>query len=478
MHRRIAPILMLMSILTGSFPATPAYAQQVTLDPGFDPNHVLEDDDIFDVNAMSFDRMVQFLRSKGILATYRTVDTDGVPKTVPEIIWRVATTYKINPKYLLALIQKEQSLVEDPDPAQKQFDWATGYGVCDSCSKDDPSIQEFKGFASQIEWAAKQFREKYLLQILGNGRTRAGKAQGIAMPVDGMTVIPANNATAMLYSYTPHVSGNQNLWRIWRRWFSLKYPDGTVVKASGSGKAYMIHLGQKRAFASQAVLLSLVDPGKIVTVSDTELSSYPDGTKIQFPKFALLRDPEKRIWLLTSDGRRLIQDMKAFHKFSFNEDEIDDVQDADLAEYPITDPITMKTEFPQGVVLQDKSTKTYWYVENNERRRIPNKIFLALYFQGRNIKSVSSKTIAKYVEGDMYRLQNGELVRGKTKSSVFVVEDGLLRPIPSASAFEAFGWKWTNVVTVPDDVMSAYTVGAPMMPETVQPSTTLATTNI
>jgi len=454
-----------------------AQAQILQFDDGFNPNRVLEDSDIFDVNGMGYDRIVDFLRSKGTLATYRTKDIDGVIKTVPEIIWRVAHSYKINPKYLMALIQKEQSLVEDPNPTQKKFDWATGYGVCDTCSKDDPSIQDFKGFASQVEWAAKQHREKYLMQLLGNGQTRAGKAPGKAMAVDGLTVTPANNATAMLYSYTPHINGNLNLWHIWRRWFSLQFPDGTVARGKSSGKTYLIRRGEKRAFSSHAVMESLIDPAKVVVVSDTELAAYPNGKAIEFPKFALLRDTTKRIWLLTGESRRLITDVKTFKKFGFNEDEVIDIDsDSELNDYPIGEAITTKTEFPQGVVLQnktDKTDKTYWYVEGTSKQRIPDKVFLTLYFQRRSIKSATAQKLATYTTGDVYKLHSGELVRSKSSPSVYVVENTLLRPIPNAEIFSSLGWQWKNVVTVPDSVISGYTVGTPVLAQPLQRTSSL-----
>lgn len=447
--------------------AAPAAAKTLALDPGFDPNRILEDEDIFDVNGMGYDRMVVFLKAKGTLAGYRTPDIDGVPKTAPEIIWRVATSYKMNPKYLLALIQKEQSLVEDPAPSQRQFDWAAGYGVCDSCSKDDPAIQDFKGFAAQLEWAAKQHREKYLLQILGNGQTRAGKAPGKAISIDGRTVTPVNNATAMLYSYTPHLHGNLNLWRIWRRWFSVRFPEGAVVRGAPSGKAYLIRLGQKRAFASRYVLESMVDPAKVVETSDTELAAYPDGPSIQFPKFALLQDSQERIWLLTGEGRRQIMDMATFRKFGFNEDEITEVEDTDLTDYPILKAIDAKTEFPQGKVLQDKAAKTLWYVDDGQKHLLPDKVFLKLYFRGRIIKQVTAKTLEKYQTGEPYRFQDAELVRGAKDPAVYVVQDKTLRPIPSAEVFEELGWKWANVVTVPDKLLADYPKGEPFALETL-----------
>lgn len=442
---------------------------QQALDPGFDPNRILEDEDIFDVNGMSYDRLVRFLRSKGTLADYKTVDIDGVPKTAAEIIWRVANSYKINPKYLLAVLQKEQSLVEDSEPSQRQFDWAMGYGVCDSCSKDDPAIQDYKGFASQLEWAAKQHREKYLLQILSTGSTKAGKAPGKAIMIDGELVTPQNNATAMLYAYTPHTHGNLNLWRIWRRWFSLNYPDGTVVVGKNSGKAYLIRLGQKRAFASRSVMESMFDSSKAVTVSDTELAAYPDGPDLRYPKFALLRETNGKIWLLDEDGRRQIADMKTFRKFGFNEDEIIALEPGEsLDEYPIGETINSATEFPQGALFKEQETNSLWYVEAGTKRQIPHVAFLKLYFPGMNIKASTAKKLAAYKTGEPYRFRDGELVRGVKKPAVYVVENGVLRPIPSADVFETMGWSWKNVVVVADDVISSYTIGDPVGIDTVK----------
>lgn len=477
--RPLAARISSLALILALFPSfgIPMARAQEAIDAGFDPNRILEDEDIFDVNGMSFDRLVRFLRSKGTLADYRTVDIDGIPKTAAEIIWRVSNSYKINPKYLLAVLQKEQSLVEDPEPTQRQFDWAMGYGVCDSCSKNDPAIQDYKGFASQLEWAAKQHREKYLLQILSTGSTRAGKAPGKSMIIDGQVVIPENNATAMLYAYTPHTHGNLNLWRIWRRWFSLSYPDGTVVKGKNSGKAYLIRLGQKRAFTSRAVLESMVDPEKIVIVSDTELAAYPDGPEIRFPKFALLREASGKIWLLDEDGRRQISDMKTFRKFGFNEDEIIDLDaDEDLTEYPIGESITSKTEFPQGALFKEKETNTLWYVEGKTKRQVPHVAFLKLYFSGMTVKASTTKKLAAYTAGEPYRFRDGELVRGVKKASVYVVENGVLRPIPSAEIFETLGWKWKNVVTVADSVISSYTVGDPIDLLTVPRLPTTSTT--
>lgn len=452
--------------------APPARAQTVALDPGFDPNFILTDDDIFNAAALPFDRLVNFLRSKGTLADVRIADTDGTQKTAAEIIWRVSQSYKINQKYLLALLQKEQSLVEDPDPSPGQFDWATGYGVCDSCSKDDPSIQEFRGFASQLEWAAKQHREKYLFQLLSRGLTIGGQGPGKTVAIDGVSVTPVNDATAMLYSYTPHIRGNLNLWRIWRRWFSVTYPDGTLVRGAPSGEIFLIRFGEKRPFASVAVASSRADITKAVAAADTDLAAYPDGPAIKFSPYSLLRDPAGRIFLLTTDAKRHIANMEAFRKFGFNEEEIQDVPLADLTAYPDGPKITTDTAFPQGVLMKTASAPGVWYVEDGKKHALQDAVYLKLYFRGRRIRIVAQKTLDAVETADPYRLQDGELVKAESSAAVYVVENGFLRPIPSADAFESVGWNWHNVVTVRDRVIAAHELGTPF--EIQRPAAALA----
>jgi hypothetical protein len=463
--RGIALTALFLTLILGAQPLLAQSPVDLTSYPDFNPNFILSDDDIFDATSLTFDQMASFLRSKGRLTNYRLKDTDGVEKTAAEIIWRVAQSYKINPKYLLALLQKEQSLVEDPNPSPAQFDWATGYGICDSCSKDSPSVQEFKGFASQIEWAAKQHREKYLFQLLINGWTLSGMGKNKTSQIDGMSVTPANHATAMLFTYTPHIRGNLSLWKIWQRWFKTIYPDGTVVRAASSGKTYLIRFGEKRAFASPAVFSALtLDPNKVVTAPDVELEKYPDGKAIKFAKYSLLSDPDDKIFLLTETGKRRIVDMATFKKFGFNLDEVQTVTAEDLAEYATESDINATTTFPQGALVKVAGSPGVWYVENGRRQPLISPVFLTLYFPHWRIREVSAAQLETFPIDPPYHLHDGELVKSNVASSVYVMENGLRRPIPSATIFEQVGWQWKNIVEVSDGVLNIHALGLPFTP--------------
>lgn len=469
---------MLIGLIAGNFYFAPNSFAQVSAtgtEPGFNPNSVLTDNDMFDVYGMSYDYLKNFLKSKGVLADIILKDIDGVDKPAVDIIWRVAHSYKINPKYLLVLLQKEQSLVENSNPSENRLNWAAGYAVCDSCSKDDPDIQQFKGFANQLEWAAKQHREKYLIQLLAFGATISGKAVGKTMLIDGQYVTPANNATAMLYTYTPHLHGNYNLWKIWRRWFSLTYPNGTIVRGTPSKKTYLIRNGEKHEFASEAILLSMADPNKIVSASDTDLGAYPKGDDVRFSKYSIIKTEEENIYLITSNGKRLFSNEKVLAKFGFLEDEIIQAKEKDLSDLALLDPITEKTSFPQGALLKTAKSSTVWYVENSVKHALADEVFIKLYFPGRPIKTVAVKTMDSYKLGDPYALHDGELIRSKSEPSVYAVENKVLRPIPSAEIFETMGYKWKNVVTVPDRVIANYEKGFALSLDPALPKPILAT---
>jgi len=466
--KRLVSLTLLLLVAEGS--ASSVLAQTAsstdvfeTTQAEFNPNYVLDDKDIFGLGEMQLGDVQSFLESRpGTLARYRTTDIDGVERKASEILWRVATTYQINPRYLLALLQKEQSLVDDPDPTQKQYDWATGYAICDNCSMNDPRLQEFKGFASQLEWAAKQHREKYLIQILGRGATIAGQAPGKTVTISGRSVTPVNNATAMLYSYTPHIAGNFNLWKIWQRWFTLRFPEGTIVRGKTSGEIYLLRFSEKRLIKNAAVAASLIDTSKIVAVDDSRLSGYRLGAPVSFPNYSLVQLTDGTRYLLVGTTKRLIQP-KAFEKFGFNEDELVEAAPADLASYTDGPDITTSTTYPTGLLVKDAS-KVYWYIENGVRQRIPDITFLNLYFRGRTARSWTTKQLSAIPEGKAYGLQDGELVRGKKASSVYVIEDGQRRPITSEADFNELGYEWKNVVILPDRVIEAYALGPVVRP--------------
>ena len=146
----------------------------------FNPNYIISDPEMLNYTSMDKDAIQKFLEEKGsFLANYSCENAYGNKKTAAEIIYnatnrnydcdgvnlgndptendrinncKIVTT--INPKFILVLLQKEMSLIEDSSPSQTQLDWAAGYGCPDgsSCSS------RWKGFGRQVNSAALQFK--------------------------------------------------------------------------------------------------------------------------------------------------------------------------------------------------------------------------------------------------------------------------------------------------------------------------------
>lgn len=185
-------------------------------DPDFAKGRIISDFQMFDYNSMNVSQIQSFLVSKNsYLATYVSPDYQGAMKTASEIIYEAAQRYQVNPKYILVTLQKEQGLIQMQNPTQKRLDWAAGYAVCDSCSMDDPKIQKYKGFGKQMDNTAGAMRFYFDKNSIYDFIKRAGRAYTI----DGGQIIFETQATANLYTYTPHVHGNYTFWLIWQRYF-------------------------------------------------------------------------------------------------------------------------------------------------------------------------------------------------------------------------------------------------------------------
>lgn len=182
----------------------------------FDPNYIISDAQMFDYNSMTLGEIQHFLQNKGSsLAWLITEDHEGNKKTAAEIIYLAANEYKVNPKLLLAFLQKEQSLITLENPKESRLDWAMGYGACDGCSGDDPRVQKYKGFGKQVDNAAGAMRF-YSEHANEYGFIRSA---GESKEINGQILVFKNQATANLYTYTPHLWGNELFSFLFNKYF-------------------------------------------------------------------------------------------------------------------------------------------------------------------------------------------------------------------------------------------------------------------
>ncbi len=426
----------------------------------FDPNYIISDQEILNYNAMSYQSIVNFLKSKNsYLSTYYHNNPEGQRMSAAEIIYDRSQENKISPQFLLVLLQKEQSLVEGSTPRQSQLDWATGYGCPDGASCNT----RWKGFWKQVNSAGLQF-----IDYIENPHLytyKAGNTYTFTNPYSTLNqktnvVTPQNKATAALYNYTPHVyNGNYNFHKIWQRWFTRTYPSGTLVQAEGEIGVWLIKNGQKLPFLTKGALTTRFDLNKIVTVKKAELDKYPKGNPIKFPQYSLIRSPGGSIYLLVDDKRRGIVNGEAFRKIGFNPEEIINASWDDIQAYEEGLPITEDSAYPTGALLQDNKTGGVYYVTEGTKAPLLDAIFLKTKFRNQAIVQVDPEKLNSYATVDAYKYPDGELLTPSDSRAVYVISEGKKRLIISGKAFEGLGYKWDNIIIVPRRVADLYENG-------------------
>ncbi len=175
-------------------------------------------------------------------------------KSAAQIIQEVSISCNINPKVLITLLQKEQSLVTDDWPWTTQYQKATGYG----CPDTAPCNEIYYGFFNQVYMAARQYK-RYLTSP-NSFSYRAGVINNIWYRPDnlgtpqneqndcGRTGVQVSSyATAGLYNYTPYQPnqaalnnlngtgdgcssyGNRDFWKLYSEWFGSTQTSGICV---------------------------------------------------------------------------------------------------------------------------------------------------------------------------------------------------------------------------------------------------------
>jgi len=416
----------------------------------FDPSYIISDSEITDYNSMNLSDIQKFLNHQnGTLSNYSALDKEGMLKTAAQTFFEVAQHWLINPKYLLLLVQKEESLLTDPTPSQGQYDHATGYGCPDSGGCDD----RFRGFYRQVNSAAAQMR-----YYLDNINEFCYKPNSSYM-IDGQEVTIQNTATAGLYNYTPHLHGNLNLWNLWNNYFSRKWPDGTLLQSEDTGQTYLLQNGNRREIISKAIFASRFDPKNIVQVSQTDLDLYNSGPAIKYLNYSLLSNSQGEIYMITDDTKREFSTSSLIKKLGFSADDIIKASDTDLALYADGPAISEYTFYPTGILVSDPRTKGIYYIQSSGKRPVINKEILKAVFPNQPIKKITADELDRYPTGDPVTLPDGWLVRAKSDTAVYVIANGKRLPIYSADTFVKMGYNWKNVKTVSDQTLAVQPLG-------------------
>lgn len=208
----------------------------------FDPGLIISDSVFYDFGTMTVDEIQRFLNAKNpnckakstgpaCLKDYR-MDTQAKPgesgrcdplpaktdQSAAQIIFDVANACKINPRVLLVVLQKEQGLVQAPNPTEYMYRAALGYGCPDNkpeiCGKGSTITglfnQLYRG-AGQLQWYGDPRGSFTYLKVGTNVSVRYYPDDNRTVKCGSKTFMLKSQATAALYYYTPYTPNDAAL---------------------------------------------------------------------------------------------------------------------------------------------------------------------------------------------------------------------------------------------------------------------------
>ena len=387
--------------------------------------------------------------------------------TTAQIIYNAAQTYSINPQVLIVLLQKEQSLVTDDWPTDNQYRSATGYG----CPDTAPCDSQYYGLTNQINWSAHMFRAIlnssptwWSPYVLGNNNIQWSPNAACGSSV----VYIQNRSTQALYDYTPYQPnqaaldagygggdscsshGNRNFYLFFNDWFGSTLR--TLVKESGGG-VYLVENNTKRTFPDEITFLSYSYKwSDVLTVNSEELALIPDGAvmdyNVNYRDGQLITANGDGVYLIENGTKRPIQSIEAFYSNHYNWNGIKPISSEELGKIPDGTAISYNTHFRDGQLIISPSYGVY-LLENGLKRPFPSAAtFLSHLYKWSDIVPISSSELSLITDGATmsYNIhyRDGQLVTADG-GGVSLIENGTKRPIQSIEAFYSNHYNWNGI---------------------------------
>lgn len=207
--------------------AAPAVATE------FNPELIISNDNMRASNSMSRYEIQAFLNTQeGPLKSLVTTDYAGAKRSAADIIWRACQRWGISPKVMLAMLQKEQSLLTRTTLAPRTLERAVGAGC------PNATTNRFPGFGRQI-WNGARLLDSYGESSTVVPKYYYGIVRRDIYREPTVTLHMRNIATYKLFVYNPSIgasapygdlssqagqtTGNANFWVIYRRYFGSTF---------------------------------------------------------------------------------------------------------------------------------------------------------------------------------------------------------------------------------------------------------------
>lgn len=118
----------------------------------------------------------------------------------------------------------------------------------------------------------------------------------------------------------------------------------------------------------------------------------------------------------------------------------------------------IRRNYPNGALIKTANSGVYIVKQGVKRPIIDPIVFLSYYYKWQDIVVISQASFDAIPTGDALPLREGLLIADRDK--VYVIEQGMKRPIASPEVFLGLGYKWGNIYFPAQSVLNNHPTGA------------------
>lgn len=235
-----------------------------------------------------------------------------------------------------------------------------------------------------------------------------------------------------------------------------KHPNGSLLVSPG-GAVFVIKNSQRRYIPSPLIFEARYRWESLINVSEGDLNTYPQGENEFYPD-GLLISSATGVYMMQNNVRQPITSPEIFESYGLNWGQVRRATDFELSIIPVSGAFNTVKTYREGSLVGSHSGAIYRVANDGTLRYIssPN-IFNSQGFSWQSVVRLPDRVVNQYNIAGRIGFVNGALI--SYNGGVYLIENGLKRPIPSPAVFNARGFRWNNVIAVSEDEFNSNTMG-------------------
>jgi predicted phosphodiesterase len=225
--------------------------------------------------------------------------------------------------------------------------------------------------------------------------------------------------------------------------------NGTLIKTTTSDNVYFIQEGMKSLILTPSVFESRFDWNQIVTITTGEMSNYVNHTtepNLHYREGTLFKKADNvNVYIVEEGKKRWIDSAATFVDKGYSWSNIvtaeaQSVFDAHANGADLTSGSTL----PNGSVVKTASDSSVFYLDGGERRFIPSPTVYLSQFNWPEIITVSTGTLNFFPVGTPYLYRGGSIVRNQSDGYIYFIEGKIKRFFTTPMFYNGLGYDWSD----------------------------------